>query len=320
MSIRNPRVVVVGSANVDLTTFTDRFPRPGETIFGQSFDLGFGGKGANQAVAASLCGARVAMVARVGDDMFGPATIANFDRYGIDASHVQITPGVSSGVAPIFVESSGQNRILVVKGANDRLTPADVDRAADLLRSADCIVLQLEIPVETVCYTLAFARRHGVRTILNPAPAQPLDLQALSDADYVVPNETEAEALAAMPVRDLSEARACAQSLLDRGLRNVVVTLGANGALCAGPHGSHQEMRHVPPFPVTPVDTSGAGDAFTGSFASFLAAGIEESEAVRRSNLYAALSTLAAGTQKSFVSGERFEAEWKLSGQAAQSR
>src|SRR5271169_6536948 len=168
---KRPRIAVVGSANVDLTTFSDQFPKPGETIFGQKFDLGFGGKGANQAVAARLCGAQVAMVARVGDDLFGPAMIASFNKYGIDASHVHVTPGVSSGVAPIFVESSGQNRILVVKGANDRLTPADVDQAGDLLRRADCIVLQLEIPIETVYHTLRFARTHGIRAILNPAPA-----------------------------------------------------------------------------------------------------------------------------------------------------
>src|SRR6202023_3563179 len=134
---RMPRVVVIGSANIDLTTVTDQFPRPGETIFGREFHLGFGGKGANQAVAAQLCGARVSIVARVGDDLFGTATIKNFTLRGVDASHVLITPGVSSGVAPIFVDSAGQNRILVVKGANDRLSPADVDGAADLLRRAD---------------------------------------------------------------------------------------------------------------------------------------------------------------------------------------
>ncbi|PWU03201.1 MAG: ribokinase [Terriglobia bacterium] len=313
---QTPYVVVVGSANVDLTTFTDQFPRPGETIFGQSFDLGFGGKGANQAVAARLCGAEVSMVARVGDDLFGPATIANFAGYGIDTSHVRITPGVSSGVAPIFVESSGQNRILVVKGANDRLTPADVDQAEDLLRRADCIVLQLEIPLDTVYYTLRLARKYGVRTILNPAPAQPLDLQAAGEADYVVPNETEAEALAGAPVRNPEEARTCAQRLLDRGLRRIIVTLGANGALSASERG----VRHVPPFPVNPVDTTGAGDAFIGSFACFLASGCEEEEAISRSNLYAALSTLAVGTQKSFVSNERFETEWAKAPRAAHSR
>src|SRR5215471_13402458 len=175
-SPRMPRIVVVGSANIDLVTYTDEFPRPGETIFGREFSLGFGGKGANQAVAARLCGAEVAMIARVGDDLFGPATIRNFQERGIDTTHVKITPGVSSGVAPIFVESSGQNRIWVVKGANDRLSPADIDAAAPTLEGSDFLVLQLEIPLETVYFALEFARGLGVRTILNPAPGQSLDM------------------------------------------------------------------------------------------------------------------------------------------------
>ncbi len=298
--------MVVGSANIDLTTFTDQFPRPGETIFGRKFQLGFGGKGANQAVAAALCGAKVSMVARVGDDLFGPATVENFKAQGIDASHVWITRGESSGVAPIFVDSAGQNRILVVKGANDALTPADVDAAAPLLRQADCIVLQLEVPVETVYYTLRFARQNGIRSILNPAPGQPLDLAELANADYVVPNETEAEALSGMPVRNLEEARACAQHLLESGLRRVIITLGGNGALCASADG----MEHAPPHRVEPMDTTGAGDAFIGSFACFLGGGIAESEALARANVYAALSTLSVGTQMSFVTRERFEAAW----------
>jgi ribokinase len=303
---RQPHIAVVGSANVDLITYTDGFPRAGETIFGREFSLGFGGKGANQAVAARLCGATVSMVARVGDDLFGPATIENFISRGIDASRVLITPGASSGVAPIFVESSGQNRIWVVKGANDRLLPEDVDAAADLLRRADMIVLQLEIPLETVYHTLRFARRHGIPAILNPAPAQPLDLRQAGAADYVIPNETEAEALAGVPVRSLEDARACASRLLDGGLRRVIVTLGANGALCAGDDG----CRHIPAFPVASADTTGAGDAFIGSLACFLAGGCAEAEAISRANLYAALSTMSAGTQKSFVTRERFQAEW----------
>jgi ribokinase len=303
---RQPHIAVVGSANIDLITYTDSIPRAGETIFGREFSLGFGGKGANQAVAARLCGAAVSMVARVGDDLFGPATIDNFKSRGIDAGRVLVTPGVSSGVAPIFVESSGQNRIWVVKGANDHLLPADVDGAADLLKSADLIVLQLEIPLETVYYTLRFAREHGIRTILNPAPGQPLDLQQAGLADYVIPNETEAEALGGAPVRSFEDARACALRLIEGGLRRVIVTLGSNGALCAGDDG----IRHIPAFPVASVDTTGAGDAFIGSLACFLAGGCEEAEAISRANLYAALSTMAAGTQKSFVTRERFEAEW----------
>jgi ribokinase len=303
---RPPRIAVLGSANIDLTTFTDEFPRPGETIFGRKFQLGFGGKGANQAVAARLCGAEVFMIARVGDDLFGPATIANFAARGIDTGRVLITPGVSSGVAPIFVDSAGQNRILVVKGANDQLLPPDVDAAIELLKRADFVVLQLEIPVETVYYALRVARENGARVILNPAPGQALDLGEIANADYVIPNETEAEALGGLPVRNLEEARACAERLLSQGLSRLIVTLGENGALYAGADG----MRHIPGFRVEAVDTTGAGDAFIGSLAYFLATGCEEFEAIERANLYAALSTLSPGTQRSFVTMERFRAEW----------
>lgn len=247
------------------------------------------------------------MISRLGDDLFGPATLDNFNRFGIDTSHVRITPGVSSGVAPIFVDSSGQNRILVVKGANDRLSPADIDAAAEILTAADYIVLQLEIPLDTVYYTLRFARERNVRTILNPAPGQPLDTGEIANADYLIPNETEAEALAGS-CASMDDAQDCARRLLALGAQRVILTLGANGALLA----ASDQMLHVPPFAVNAVDTTGAGDAFIGSLACFLASGQDEPEAIARANLYAALSTLSVGTQKSFVPLERFEAEWQI--------
>ena len=278
---KRPHVAVVGSANVDLTTFTDDFPRPGETIFGRSFDLGFGGKGANQAVAARLCGADVSMLARVGNDLFGPATIKNFEKLRIHAEHVRVVDGVSSGVAPIFVDSSGQNRIIVVKGANDRLAPADVDEASKVLEQADCIVLQFEIPLETVYYTIQWAHRRGIRCILNPAPGQKIDVGRLAHLGYFVPNESEAEAITGLPVKSLDDAKRCAQHLLDTGIGRVIITLGATGSLLAGQDG----MTHVPAFKVAAVDSTGAGDAFIGSFAVFLGEGVAEVEAVRRANL-----------------------------------
>ena len=290
-----------------MTTFADRFPKPGETIFGQHFDLGFGGKGANQAVAAKLCGADVFMVARVGSDLFGPATIKNFESMGIDTTHVKALPGVSSGVAPIFVEPSGQNRIIVVKGANDKLTPADVDEAADVLKDMDCIVLQFEIPLETVYYAIQFARRHNVRCIVNPAPAHAVDLKAIADLDYFIPNESVAETITGIPVRTPDDAKKCADRLLSSGIRSVLITLGAQGSLLASKEGT----QHVAPYSIKSVDSSGAGDAFIGSFAVFLGEGVPELEAVRRANLYAGLSTTSIGTQKSFYSRERFDGEWK---------
>jgi ribokinase len=302
---KRPRIAVIGSANIDLTTFSDRFPKAGETIFGQKFDLGFGGKGANQAVASRLCGADVFMIARVGSDLFGPATIENFKKLGIDATQVKQIEGVSSGVAPIFVEPNGQNRIFVVKGANDLLRPQDVDAASDLLKTVDCIVLQFEIPLETVYYSVAFARRNGIRCIVNPAPAQPVNLNALAGLDYFVPNESEAETITEMPVRNVEDAKKCAEKLLSGGVKRVILTLGANGSLLAGRDG----MEHIPAFSVKSVDSTGAGDAFIGSFAVFLGEGLSEREAVRRANLYAALSTTGVGTQKSFYDRAHYDAE-----------
>jgi ribokinase len=305
-----PKIAVVGSANVDLTTFSDRFPRPGETIFGQKFDLGFGGKGANQAVAARLCGADVFMVAKLGNDLFGEATVKNFASFGIDTSHVRIVNGVSSGVAPIFVEPNGQNRIIVVKGANDTLKPADVDAAGEALKRMDTIVLQFEIPMETIAYTVQFAKSNGIRCIVNPAPAQPIDPRQLNAADYFIPNETEAEVITGLPVHSFDEAKKCATALLQLGFRKVLLTLGSRGALLASPESSEL----IPPFPVNPVDTTGAGDAFIGSFAVFLGAGLPEKEAVIRASLYAALSTTKVGTQKSFPTRAAFESEWDKRG------
>jgi len=308
-----PRIAVVGSANTDLITFADAFPRPGETIFGTGFDLGFGGKGANQAVAARLCGSEVLMVAKVGKDLFGEATVKNFAAFGIDTTHVQIIEGAPTGVAPIFVEPSGQNRIIVVKGANDRLTPADVDAAASDLRQVDTIILQFEIPLETIYHTVRFARANKIRCIVNPAPALQASLVDLSGADYFIPNETEAEAITGRPVSTLEDAGARATELLQKGFQRVVITLGARGSLLAGPAGH----AHVAPFPVTSVDTTGAGDAFIGSLAVFLAEGMPENDALARANLYAALSTTRVGTQKSFPTRADFEAQWLRRGKRA---
>ncbi|HVH61921.1 MAG TPA: ribokinase [Candidatus Sulfotelmatobacter sp.] len=300
-------IAVVGSANVDLTTFHDAFPKPGETIFGKSFDLGFGGKGANQAVAARLCGAKVAMVAKVGNDLFGPATIKNFEAQGIDASRVGIAESVSSGVAPIFVDPEGQNRIIVVKGANDLLAPEDVDAAEALLRKANAIVLQFEIPLRTVYHAVQFAKDRGIRCIVNPAPALPVDFEQLRGVDYLIPNESEAESITGMPAHTAGDAKQCAEFLLERGVKRVVITRGERGCLLANEEGTEL----VPPFQVPSVDTTGAGDAFIGSFAVFLGEGHPEKEALRRASLYAALSTTKVGTQKSFWNRPEFDNEWQ---------
>src|ERR1700733_11139600 len=309
---RAPRIAVIGSANTDLTTFTDVFPRPGETLFGKNFAMGFGGKGANQAVAARLCGAQVSMVAKVGGDLLGRATLDNFASFGIDTTHVQLVDDAPTGVAPIFVGPDGQNRIIVVKGANDRLTPADVDAAAADLADVDAIILQFEIPLATVYHGIRFARAHNIRCIVNPAPAVPAELAALTGADLFIPNETEDEQITGLPVHSEADARACAAVLLAQGFPRVVITLGARGSLLADAAGHTV----VPTFAVESIDTSGAGDAFIGSLAVFLAEGLAEQEALSRANLYAALSTTRIGTQKSFARRADFETEWGRRGAA----
>ena len=305
-----PFIAVVGSANVDLTTFYDLFPKLGETVFGKRFDLGFGGKGANQAVAARLCGANVAMVAKVGNDLFGPATIKNFQSLEIDASYVRIADGVSSGVAPIFVDPHVENRIIVVKGANDLLDPEDVDAAAPILQRANAIVVQFESPLRTVYYAAQFAKSNGIRCIVNPAPAQPVDFEQLRGVDYLIPNESEAETITGMPVHTAGDARDCARYLLEQGVRRVIITRGERGCVLAG----NECTELLPSFEVQSVDTTGAGDAFIGSFAVFLGERLPEKEALRRASLYAALSTTKVGTQKSFWARGDFEKEWQKRG------
>jgi ribokinase len=303
------RIVVVGSANIDLITYTDRYPRPGETIMGDGFVLGFGGKGANQAAAAQFCGAKVDMVARVGDDLFGTAYIRNFKSLGVGTRHVKKVKRISSGAATILVDETGQNRIVVVKGANDKLTTRALTEASLTLRRADTIVVQFEIPMSSIYSTVRFAEKNGLRCILNPAPACPVDLKRLSSVDYFIPNESEAESITGMPVRNEKQAKACATYLLEQGLQRVIITLGDQGALLAG----SGAMEMIPAFPVDPIDTTGAGDAFIGSFATFLAEGFPEREAVARANLYAALSTTRKGTQASFIKRPRFNKAWNQS-------
>jgi ribokinase len=198
----------------------------------------------------------------------------------------------------------------VIKGANEMLTPADVGAAAPILSSVDTILLQFEVPLETVYYTIQFAKSKGIRCIVNPAPAQMPDFRAVAAADYFVPNETEAELLTGIHVHSVDEARKCAANLLAKGLSRVVVTLGDRGSLLATTAG--QEI--IPAFKVTPVDTTGAGDAFIGSFAAFLAEGLTDKVALTRASLYAGLSTTRVGTQKSFPTREEFDKEWKSRG------
>jgi ribokinase len=303
MSREQPRVCVVGSANVDLTFRAASLPRPGETLAGRSFQLAFGGKGANQAVAAARLGARVHLVARVGCDLFGEQLRQHFLAEHIDASHVRTDDSQSSGAASITVDDEGRNCILVVAGANGGLAPADVQAAAPTIAACQILLCQLEVPVETTRTALRVAREAGVTTVLNPAPAAPLADEVLRLADLCVPNETEAERLTGKPVTDLAEAEAAARMLQARGARTVVVTLGERGALLVD-----QGARHIQAVPVRAVDTTGAGDAFIGGLAVFLAEGLDLERAAGRACAVAALSVTRLGAQAALPSSAELEA------------
>jgi ribokinase len=300
-----PRIGVVGSNMMDLVTYVTRMPARGETVEAPSFEIGHGGKGANQAIAAAMLGASVVMVTAVGDDMFADATIRNFERFKIDTRYIKRVKGKSSGVAPIMVEPTGENSILIIKGANADLAPADVENAADALKTCDLILLQLEIPLETVYAAVAFGKRHGVKTVLNPAPAtRDLTIEGIRGVTFFVPNETELAILTGLPVDTETSVVEAAHSLLSKGIETAIVTLGSRGALLATPAGA----RRIKPVVVTPVDTTGAGDAFVGSFARFFAGGLTPEDALTQAARYAADSVTRRGTQKSYASMEQFKA------------
>jgi len=289
-----PRICVVGSSNIDLTFRTSRLPRPGETLAGQAFQLGYGGKGANQAVMAARLGAQVTMISRVGRDVFGEGTLRNFRENGIDTTHVRTDEDRHSGVASIVVDDAAQNCIIVAAGANAALSPQDVREAAPAIQSADIVLCQLEVPVETVIETFRLGR--SAQKILNPAPAQRLPSELLQVTDICVPNETELERLTDRTLQSLEDIEQAARLLLRSGPQTVIVTVGARGALIANSDGAEL----IPGPAVKAIDTTGAGDAFIGSLAVFLAEGERLVEAVRLANAAAALSVTRLGTQASF--------------------
>jgi ribokinase len=280
-------------------------PRKGETLEAPHFDFGFGGKGANQAVAAALLGADVAMVTKIGDDIFGREVKRNFESFGIDSELVEKVQHTSNGVAPIFVDQDGNNSILIVKGANAFFTPADIDRAMKKITSSDLVLLQLEIPVDTVYYAVDVCYKHSIPVLLNPAPGARLDFEKIGRVSFFVPNETELEIITEMPVSTMEDIERAARFLVERGMKQVIVTLGEKGSLLV----IDEDIQLVPAFRVQPRDTTGAGDAFIGGFAYFYLMNGDVLTAMKYANHYAALSTLRVGTQKSFYRREEFEKE-----------
>ncbi|OOF61506.1 ribokinase [Rodentibacter pneumotropicus] len=297
-------IAIIGSNMVDLITYIDDMPKIGETLEAPNFQIGCGGKGANQAIAAAKLGANVMMMTKVGDDAFAENTIRNFQQYGINTNYVEKVPGVSSGVAPIFVDKSSQNRILIIKGANAHLKPSDIDNAKERLKNCKLFILQLEIPLETVYYAIDFANTNNIPVILNPAPAsKALDINYACKCDFFMPNETELEILTGLPVENMEQIRIAANTLLSKGLKNLIVTLGEKGSVWL--QGS--EVTYIEPYKVNAVDTSGAGDAFIGCFAYYYVKSQDIVESMKMASLFSAYSVTGQGTQSSYPTKEQFD-------------
>ena len=301
--MKSPQITVVGSNMIDMVTNINRMPRKGETIEAPYFDMGFGGKGANQAVAASLLGADVNMVTRVGDDIFGSEVKKNFESYGINTSYIEVAKGISNGVAPIFVDQDGNNYILIVKGANLYIKKEDVQRAKPQIEKSDLVIMQLEIPIETVYFTINLCNNLGVPVILNPAPGAHLNFEIIKKADVLIPNETELEIISGLPVMNIDEITNAAMSLIEKGVKQVIATVGDKGSLLI----NKKNRIHIKSKKVNTKDTTGAGDAFIGSFAYYYIEKDDIVKAMKYANHYAALSTLKTGTQKSFLSKDEFK-------------
>ncbi|WP_432557770.1 ribokinase [Granulicoccus sp. GXG6511] len=303
-------IAVVGSTNVDLVTYIDRMPVPGETLPARDFALGCGGKGANQAVAATRLGSEVLFVTRIGNDPFAELSLRNFLENGIETHFVSRTD-TTSGVAPILVGPDGENSILIVAGANAHLSVADIDRAAEAIARCRLLVLQLEIPLETVYRAVQLGAEAGIPVLLNPAPVPPeLDLERIANVDYLVPNVGELQALTRLrrgrPVGQDSghEVEASAGALLACGIANVIVTLGGEGVLWV----NDDHSVRFPARSVEPVDTTGAGDAFIGCLAHCLVHTGDVRRSIELATAYAADSVTRRGTQTAYATAADFRA------------
>ena len=298
-----PTVAVVGSSNMDLVVKSTRIPAIGETILGGDFIMAPGGKGANQAVAAAKLGAQVFFIAKLGEDIFGSQSLDNFKKEGVNTKYVIQTEEAPSGVALIMVDDDGNNLIVVAPGANNKLSPKDVKEAESDIASSGALVAQLEVPIETIECAAGLANRSNVPFILDPAPAQKLSPQLLNMVDVLTPNETEAQILTGVEVKDRESAGVAAQKLLECGVKNVILTMGADGYLTV----SNEGKEFVPARKVKAADSTAAGDAFTGSLAVGLAQGKTLSEAALFANNVAALSVTKMGAQPSMPTLQEVE-------------
>ena len=288
-------IVVIGSSNVDMIIRGDRIPKPGETIIGGKFYKAAGGKGANQAVAAARAGGRVTFLSRVGNDVFGQEAIQGYRNDKINVNYVKVDHTESTGIALILVDSKGENCISVASGANMKLDKSDIKDATIELDNADVVLMQLETPIETIEYIIKSLKNKQVKTILNPAPALKISDDLLAHLTIITPNETEVELLTGVIVNDEKDALKASKILLDKGVKNVIITMGKKGAFL------HSELGSIliPSFEVNALDTTAAGDTFNGAFAVAVAEGKALEDAVKYANAAAAISVTKMGAQPS---------------------
>ncbi len=299
------KVVVVGSANMDMVAFALKLPAPGETVLGTKFEMACGGKGANQAVACSRLGAETWFIGRVGNDTFGDTLLQSFQEAGVKTDFIRRDSEVSSGVALIFVDETGQNEIVAVQGANGKVSREDIESASTVWENAKALLVQFEIPLTTVGYTIGEASRHGLIVVVNPAPAprEAIPEEWFGLVDVWTPNEREIEGITGIAVTDLESAEKAAKALIDKGAKSVVLTLGGNGALLATP----EFVRHFPAFKVQTVDATAAGDAFAAALTVRLAEGAPIEDAVVFANAAGAIACTKVGAQPSMPTRKEVE-------------
>ncbi|WP_448821208.1 ribokinase [Cetobacterium sp.] len=288
------KIVVIGSINMDLVTICERAPRGGETLLGKKFMQIPGGKGANQAVAMGKMKSPVSMLGKIGREGMGDILLDSMKKDGIDISNIEYCDE-TTGIAKIIVEENGQNRIIVVPGANYEVDSSYIDRHLDAIKNCDILVTQLEIPIETVKYSLKKAKEFGKITILNPAPATKLDEEIILNSDYIIPNETELELLSEMSITDEKSVINAADVLLKKGVKGLIVTLGSKGCMYI----SKVERKAFPAYRVKAIDTTAAGDSFIGGFVNGLASGLNFEESIDRGTKVAAISVTRIGAQTS---------------------
>jgi ribokinase len=304
MNERNPKVVVVGSFNMDLVVKAERRSQTGETLMGEEFGMFIGGKGSNQAIAAARLGADVTMIGRLGTDLFGDTLMAAHAEESICTDYVIRDTEVGTGIASISIDADGDNSIVLVPQANMRLTVADIERASESIAAADVLLLQLEVPIAASQRAAEIAKSNGATVVLNPAPAQELPDDFLAQVDILTPNEVETESLSGVKVSTAVDAERAAKVLLDKGLSAVILTLGERGAVLLTP----DLTRQVPAYTVEVVDTTAAGDAFCGALATVLARGDNLVDAVAFANAAGALAVTVLGAAPSMPTATQVEA------------